>query len=172
MSRMSFSAPTRSRLGRAAQGRAGRRGGPAWPRRPGAGGRHQRPSRRHRHCQMGHTAARMAPTHAVPADAQPSTEVIKPHSQTEGRRVIRQDRRSTGFDHSSPDSPWRSNPQGKRSLQHAAGRQNATAPPKVTQLEAADPRRRNEARPRQPPCCWKVAKTARQLVVVLARAAS
>src|SRR5215204_7155682 len=27
-----------------------------------------------------------------------------------------------------PDSPWRSDPQGKWSLQHAAGRENATAP--------------------------------------------
>jgi DNA invertase Pin-like site-specific DNA recombinase len=43
----------------------------------------------------------MAHADAVPADAQPNTEVIKPHSQTEGRRVIRQDRRSTGIDHSS-----------------------------------------------------------------------
>src|SRR5215207_2033904 len=27
-----------------------------------------------------------------------------------------------------PDSPWRSDPQGKWSLQHATGRENATAP--------------------------------------------
>jgi hypothetical protein len=27
-----------------------------------------------------------------------------------------------------PDSPWRSDPQGNWSLQHAAGRENATAP--------------------------------------------
>src|SRR5829696_253982 len=30
-----------------------------------------------------------------------------------------------------PDSPWRSDPQGKWSLQHAAGRENATAPLRI-----------------------------------------
>jgi Transposase, Mutator family len=49
--------PRRPHLGCAAQGRARRRGGPAWPRRSGAGGQHQQPSRRHRRCRVGQTAA-------------------------------------------------------------------------------------------------------------------
>jgi hypothetical protein len=63
--------------------------GPTWPRRPGTGGRHQRPGRPRGSRNLDQAAARMIRTRAVPTGAQPDKEVIKPHSQTGGRRVIR-----------------------------------------------------------------------------------
>jgi hypothetical protein len=82
--------PRRSHARRASQGRAGRRGGPALPRRPGTGGRHQRPSRRPRRCEVGQTAVRVAHADAVSANGNPDKDVIKPDSQVGGAASIKE----------------------------------------------------------------------------------